>query len=195
VPLRSLPLCSSCSYTQTKGFAYAADTLAPLGRFATPLRDGWGAAADPGGRLLVLSDGSPVLTWVDPADSFRPVRSVTVRASGRPVSNLNELEFVGGDIYANVWTTECIARICPATGQVTGWVLLQGLRARAVAAANGRGDVDVLNGIAWDAARRRLFVTGKKWPRLYELGLQSVPSTSPTVRQMAASCLQQPSWG
>lgn len=151
------------------GFTYSAADLAPTGSFTTPLRDGWGAAVD--GNLLVLSDGSNVLTWVDPARGYVRVKSVAVKAGGRPVANLNELEMVDGQVWANVWYTPCIARICPATGQVTGWILLNGLRENLLARnlpMYGR-QIDVLNGIAFDAARRRLFITGKYWPRVFEV--------------------------
>jgi glutamine cyclotransferase len=89
---------------------------------------------------------------------------MTVRDGGKPVPNLNELEFVKGEIYANVWQTERLARISPKTGQVVGWVDLTGLLD-----ARDRAGVDVLNGIAYDAAGDRLFVTGKLWPKLFEI--------------------------
>lgn len=168
------------------GFSWAADaaTLAPRGSFRTPLKDGWGAAAD--GQLVVLSDGSDVLTWVDPANGWRRVKSVQVRAGNRAVSNLNELEVIGGEVWANVWQTDCIARVCRATGQVTGWLLLSGLK-RA-----GWGGADVLNGIAWDAPRRRLFVTGKYWSRLFELRLTRLDANAAANQRLAEACLKPP---
>jgi glutamine cyclotransferase len=91
---------------------------------------------------------------------------LAVRDGGRPVAGLNELEVVRGEIFANVWQTDRIARISPSTGRVTGWIDLRGLLSPREAAG-----VDVLNGIAYDAARDRLFVTGKLWPKLFEIKL------------------------
>ena len=110
-----------------------------------------------------MSDGTPALRFLDP-ETFRERRRVTVTDGGVPVKYLNELEFVKGEIYANVWTTDFIARIDPATGRVTGWIDLRGL----LPAREQVGDA-VLNGIAYDAAGDRLFVTGKLWPRLFEI--------------------------
>ena len=124
--------------------------------------DGWGLTED--GKSLILSDGTATLHFLDP-QTLREIRRVVVRDRGAPVTQLNELEYVRGQIYANVWHTDRIARIAPATGQVLGWIDLTGLLAP--------GDVSdpeaVLNGIAWDAARGRLFVTGKLWPKLFEI--------------------------
>jgi glutamine cyclotransferase len=124
--------------------------------------DGWGLTED--GRSLILSDGTATLHFLDP-QTFREIRHVVVKDRGAPVTELNELEYVRGQIYANVWHTDRIARIAPATGQVLGWIDLTGLLAP--------GEVSdpeaVLNGIAYDAARDRLFVTGKLWPKLFEI--------------------------
>lgn len=126
--------------------------------------EGWGLARDE--RHIVMSDGTPILRFLDPA-TMREVRRVTVTAAGRPVARLNELEYVDGEIFANVWQTSRIVRIDPATGRVTGWIELGPL----VRENGGGGEDNVLNGIAWDAAGRRLFVTGKNWPRLYQIEL------------------------
>jgi glutamine cyclotransferase len=124
--------------------------------------EGWGLASD--GKELILSDGTPELHFLDPA-TFHELRRVTVKDHGQPVKELNELEMVHGEIYANVWHTDRIARISPKTGAVLGWIDLSGLLP-----ANLRSSPEaVLNGIAYDAARDRLFVTGKNWPRLYEI--------------------------
>jgi glutamine cyclotransferase len=126
--------------------------------------EGWGLTGD--GRSLILSDGTAVLRYFDPA-TMTERRRLTVTAAGRPVRNLNELEYVKGEIFANVWMTSRIARIDPATGEVKGWIELGALAQRF-----RRDDPDsVANGIAYDAARDRLFVTGKNWPRLYEVKL------------------------
>lgn len=146
------------------GFVYDLATFRPMSRFAYR-GEGWGLTHD--GRRLIMSDGTARLRFLDPV-TLRETGGVTVTDEGRPVPNLNELEFVGGEVYANVWTTDRLARIDPATGKVTGWIDLSGL----LSAADRRaGAVDVLNGIAYDAAGKRLFVTGKLWPKLFEIEL------------------------
>lgn len=124
--------------------------------------EGWGITQV--GALLVTSDGSEYLCFRDPS-SFAEVRRLQVHDRGAPVKLLNELEYVEGEIYANVWRTDRVARISPETGEVLGWIDLGGLKN----ALHSDRAVDVLNGIAYDAARRRLFVTGKLWPKLYEI--------------------------
>ena len=126
--------------------------------------EGWGLTTD--GKALILSDGTAQLRFLDP-QTFRELRRVTVKDHGRPVIQLNELEMVKGEIYANVWYSDRIARISPATGKVLGWIDLAGLLPE-----NERTDPQaVLNGIAYDAEHDRLFVTGKLWPRLFEIKL------------------------
>jgi glutaminyl-peptide cyclotransferase len=121
-----------------------------------------------------MSDGTAQLRFLDP-HTLQEIRRITVTASGRPVDQLNELEWVNGEILANVWQTPRIARIDPATGNVTGWIDLSAL-VRQTPGATVEGDA-VLNGIAYDAQRDRLFVTGKNWPRLYEIDL-AAPAAS-----------------
>lgn len=125
--------------------------------------EGWGLTHN--GKELIMSDGSPELRFLDPL-SFKELRRVKVTADGRPVDQLNELEWVDGEIYANIWQTDRIARINPKTGAVTGWIDLTGLLPQR------RGSDDVLNGIAYDAKAKRLFVTGKLWPKLFEIQVQ-----------------------
>jgi glutaminyl-peptide cyclotransferase len=126
--------------------------------------EGWGLADD--GRRLIMSDGTPRLRFLDP-ETFKETGRVLVSDPSGPVEDLNELEVVKGDVYANVWLTDRIAIIAPATGRVTGWIDLSGLlRGRAI------NPDAVLNGIAYDAQRDRLFVTGKLWPRLFEIRLR-----------------------
>jgi len=144
------------------GFRWDRRTFRQTGTFRYD-HEGWGLAQD--GRHIILSDGTPTLRFLDPA-TMREVRRVAVTSAGQPVASLNELEFVNGEILANVWMTSRIARIDPATGRVTGWIDLEALARR-----NGGGEDNVLNGIAYDAAGDRLFVTGKNWPRLYEIDL------------------------
>lgn len=128
--------------------------------------EGWGLTTL--GDRLVMSDGTPSLRLFDPA-TMQETGKIAVTAGGRPLARLNELEAIGGEIWANVWMTDQIVRIQPATGIVTSVVDLSGLRAKA-----GASGVDsVLNGIAWDQKGKRLFVTGKYWPKLFEIRLKS----------------------
>jgi len=153
------------SITWQNGVGYRWDraSLRKLGEFRYP-GEGWGLTQD--GTHIIMSDGTPFLRFLDPA-TLREVRRIEVTSGGWRVARLNELEYVRGEIYANVWQTDRIARIDPATGQVKGWIDLSGL----VAGIPGRQDDDVLNGIAYDEARDRLFVTGKNWPQLFEIEL------------------------
>jgi glutamine cyclotransferase len=128
--------------------------------------EGWGLTHD--AKSLILSDGTATLHFFDPA-TFRETRSITVKDHGKPVDRLNELEFIHGQIYANVWHTDRIARISPATGKVMGWIDLSGL----LPGSQRSNPEAVLNGIAYDTVHDRLFVTGKLWPRLFEI--QVVP--------------------
>ena len=125
--------------------------------------EGWGLAWD--GERLIMSDGSATLRFRDPA-TFRVEREVEVRDGARPIEALNELEFVEGAVYANVWRTDRVARIDPASGAVTGWLDLAPIAER----ERDAGDPDVANGIAWDG--RLLYVTGKLWRSVYGLELR-----------------------
>jgi len=124
--------------------------------------EGWGLTQD--GRSLILSDGTATLRFFDPA-TFREVRRIIVKDHGSPVTQLNELEYINGQIYSNIWHSDRIARISPQTGKVLGWIDLSGLLPE-----SQRSDPEaVLNGIAYDAAHNRLFVTGKLWPQIFEI--------------------------
>jgi glutaminyl-peptide cyclotransferase len=112
-----------------------------------------------------MSDGTDELRVLDPV-TFAEKRRIKVTAAGAPLRNLNELEYVKGEIFANVWTTDYVARIAPDTGKVTGYIDLRGLLTPAE-----RASTDVLNGIAYDAAGDRLFITGKLWPKVFEVKL------------------------
>jgi glutamine cyclotransferase len=150
-----------------KGFVYDADTFRPEKEFAYE-GEGWGLTTD--GRWLILSDGSNRIRFLDPA-TFQVIRTIDVVADGKPVERLNELEWINGEIFANVWQTDEIMRIDPATGHVRGVIDFSGLLA-----VTDRGpDSDVLNGIAYDAERDRLLVTGKRWPMLFEVRLKVRP--------------------
>ena len=151
------------TWTNQKGFVYDLATFAPKGEFAYP-GEGWGLTTD--GKRLIMSDGTAELRFWDP-ETLQETGRITVTDDGRPVVKLNELEWVKGEIFANVWETERIARIDPKTGKVTGWIDCRGLLTN----ADRAGDTDVLNGIAYDAKGDRLFITGKKWPKVFEVKL------------------------
>ncbi len=146
------------------GFVDDLTTFKELRRFSYA-GEGWALTTD--GRHIIMSDGTPQLRFLDPS-TLKEVRRLAVTADGQPVKDLNELEWVKGEILANVWMTNFIARIDPATGKVTGWIDVTGL----MDPAQFGGDPDAIpNGIAYDAARDRLFVTGKRWPKLFEIKL------------------------
>jgi glutamine cyclotransferase len=146
------------------GFVYDLRTLMVWREF-TYLGEGWGLTHDR--ERLIMSDGSSNLRFLNPA-TFEEIGRLPVRDKGEPVENLNELEFVRNDIFANVWHTGRIAIIEPRSGQVVGWVDLSGLLSN-----RDRTDPEaVLNGIAYDTAGDRLFVTGKLWPKLFEIQLE-----------------------
>lgn len=145
--------------------------------------EGWGLTHD--GRRLIMSDGSATLRLRDP-ETFRLEATLMVHDDGAPVRGLNELEFIRGEIWANVWKSDRIARIDPGTGRVRAWLDLAPLRG----VAEQQGPVDVLNGIAWDETGDRVFVTGKRWPVLFEIRValpagpaQPGPSSSSRVSQ------------
>ncbi len=150
------------TWQNREGFIYDL-SFNPLGRF-TYDTEGWGLTHD--GQRLILSDGSARLFFLNPR-TLRPERTLVVRAAGQPVERLNELEYIQGRIWANVWMTPRIAIIHPASGQVEAWLDLTGLVLLAQA-RNPNPDA-VLNGIAYDAQNNRLFVTGKLWPFLFEI--------------------------
>ena len=146
------------------GFVYRLSDFAPVRRFSYK-GEGWGLTSDGQGNVF-LSDGTSEIRVLD-AESLVEKRRIRVTDGERRVDQLNELEFVDGEIFANVWLTDRIARISPATGKVTGWIDLAGLGGPADRDVTGA----VLNGIAYDSSGKRLFVTGKLWPRLYEIRL------------------------
>lgn len=154
----------SLTWRSQTGFVFDLNTFEPRGQFEYP-GEGWGLAQN--GKELILSDGSATLRFLDPR-TFLEVRRIKVTADGIAVDQLNELEVVDDEIFANIWQTNTIARINQQSGKITGWIDLGKLYAEA-----GRGPAgdNVLNGIAWDSAKKRLFVTGKLWPRLYEIKL------------------------
>lgn len=159
------------TWKSRKGFVYDLTTFKPVSEF-TYDGEGWGLAND--GSSLIMSDGTANLYFRDPS-TFAVTRTVEVRDGSKPVSPLNELEWVNGEIYANVWQTDSIVRINPQSGAVVGWINLRGLfsgsdRGRYLQPGQA---VDVLNGIAYDDSTRRLVVTGKWWPRIYQITIDS----------------------
>ena len=144
-----------------RAFVYDLGTLRLLREFRYE-GEGWGLAYD--GASLIQSDGTNVLTYRDP-ESFTLKRRLAVTWNGQPLQNLNELEFIEGAVWANVWYTDFIVQISPESGQVTSYLDLTGLRG----SDSGRHPDAVLNGIAYDSTTRRLFVTGKLWPAIFEI--------------------------
>jgi glutamine cyclotransferase len=145
------------------GFVYDKETFEPLKEFYYPT-EGWGITHN--GKHLIMSDGTSALHFLDP-ETFQRSHTIEVHDNNTPISSLNELEYIKGKVYANVWHTDSIAIIAPQTGRVTGWIDLTGL----LSPEWQSGSDDVLNGIAYDAKDDRLFVTGKRWPILFEIEL------------------------
>ncbi len=146
-----------------RGFIHDAATLAKLGEF-TYAGEGWGLTTD--GHRLIMSDGTARIRFLDP-ETFAVVRTIDVQHEGKAIPRLNELEFIAGEIFANVWQSDHVVRIDPATGRVCGVIDFRGLLR-----AEERGfAADVLNGIAYDPTADRLLVTGKYWPKLFEVRL------------------------
>jgi glutamine cyclotransferase len=144
-----------------KAFTYDWKTFRRLGSFSYD-GEGWGLTTD--GTALIMSTGGSSLLWRDPA-TFAVTRTLPVTDHGVPVSNLNELEWVEGEVWANLWQSDQLARIDPATGEVTGYVNLAGI----LPSSERNGQEDVLNGIAYEPSTKRLLVTGKLWPTVFEI--------------------------
>lgn len=149
------------TWRSRKGFVYDLKTFAPLSEFSYTT-EGWGITYD--GRSFIMSDGSATLYFLDPR-KFNEVGRLEVYDDKGPVMRLNELEYVKGEIFANVWEQERVARIDPETGRVNGWIDLRGL----LSASDRKNRVDVLNGIAYDEETGKYYVTGKLWPKLFEI--------------------------
>ena len=145
------------------GFVYDRKTFKQKRTFSYNT-EGWGIAYD-GASRLVMSDGTDTLTFLDPK-TLAPLKRMRVQDAGRWVPNLNELEWIEGEIWANVWQTDRIARISPNTGDVNAWIDLASLWPESQRPSPAE---QVMNGIAYDKAARRIFITGKKWPRLYQI--------------------------
>jgi len=149
------------------GLVYDKGNMTKIASFSYPT-EGWGITSN--GQELIMSDGTETLYFLDP-ETFEEQRRIRVLDGKAAVKGLNELEYVNGDIFANVWPTNMIAIISPETGQVNGWINLEEILQKE---SRGRGfqHVDVLNGIAYDQEGQRLFVTGKLWPNLFQIELQ-----------------------
>lgn len=145
------------------GFVYDKDSFELLREFSYPT-EGWGITRDE--KHLIMSDGTSILYFLHP-ETFEERKRIQVHDGNGSVESLNELEYVEGEVYANVFQTNRIAKINPKTGKVVGWIDLKGI----LGEEDRRRPVDVLNGIAYDAEKKRLFVTGKLWPKLFEIEL------------------------
>ncbi|HEX8852540.1 MAG TPA: glutaminyl-peptide cyclotransferase, partial [Pyrinomonadaceae bacterium] len=152
------------TWQHKRGFIYDPSSFQKLGEFPYD-GEGWGLTHD--GESLILSDGSSQIRFIDP-ESFKLRRTINVVFRGQPVDELNELEYVKGEIYANIWHEDRIARIDPQTGRVLGWIDLAGIIRRSELS----DEEAVLNGIAYDESSDRLFVTGKLWPKIFEIRLK-----------------------
>jgi glutamine cyclotransferase len=147
-----------------KGFIYDPQTFQKTGEF-TYTGEGWGLTHD--ADSLILSDGSNQIRFIDP-NSYQVKRTISVLDGGKPLEEINELEYVKGEIFANVWHDNRIARIDPQTGHINGWIDMTGL----LKPGDVTDEEAVLNGIAYDEQGDRLFVTGKLWPKLFEIKLK-----------------------
>ncbi|MFC5850088.1 glutaminyl-peptide cyclotransferase [Deinococcus petrolearius] len=165
--------------TWKDGVAFALDaaTLRETGRYRYQ-GEGWGITTD--GKSLIMGSGSPELVWRDPR-TFAVQKRLTVTDQGQPVRNLNELEYVQGSLYANIWLTDRIARIDPATGKVTAWIDVSALTREVSHRRSGMTFDDVANGIAFVPERGTLLLTGKRWPTLFEVRLPGLKAESGTT--------------
>ncbi|KAL2613129.1 hypothetical protein R1flu_024821 [Riccia fluitans] len=152
------------TWRNQKIFIYDQKTLAPRGEATHHMKDGWGLTTSD--EYIIGSDGTSKLYFMKP-ETFEDVNVLTVKDGDKQVGWLNELEFINGEVWANIWQAECIARISPKNGKVTGWVVLQGLRSSLI--ARGAENLNVLNGIAWDKEENKLYVTGKMWPKVFQI--------------------------
>lgn len=151
------------TYKNQKGFIYDAENFKNLGEFSYTNKEGWGLTTD--GKSIIMSDGTSYLTYIDP-DSFKITRILEVAENDRIVENLNELEFIKGFIYANIWMTNTIVKIDPNTGDVVGKMDLSDL---AYQSKTKNPDALEMNGIAYDSISNKVLVTGKLWPTIYEI--------------------------
>jgi glutamine cyclotransferase len=152
------------TWQSQRGFVYDLNSFKVEREFSYST-EGWGLAND--GKDLILSDGSSTLFYFDP-QTFKTIRKMSVRMNGQPVTELNELEFIEGEIWSNVWQRDLILQIDPSSGVVKSFLDLKGI----LAPSDKTGEENVLNGIAYDAEHKRIFVTGKLWPRIFEIRIK-----------------------
>jgi glutaminyl-peptide cyclotransferase len=151
------------TYKNQLGFIYDAKTFKKTGEFNYSNKEGWGLTTD--GTNIIMSDGTNILTYLDPA-TLKPVKTLGVSENGYAADYLNELEYINGFIYANIWTTNNIAKIDPASGKIVGKLDLVSLTHEARTKYTNASE---LNGIAFNAAENKIYVTGKLWPNIYEI--------------------------
>jgi glutamine cyclotransferase len=161
----------SLTWKSHVGFVYDLGSFRPQRQF-TYDGEGWALTQD--GVHILMSDGTPQIRLLNP-QTLLPTGQILVTLDGKAINNINELEWVKGEIYANVWQTNWILRIDPHDGHVAGAINMSGLLAPSDIV---RGQTDVLNGIAYDAKHDRLFVTGKNWPKLFEIRVHPMPSAT-----------------
>jgi glutaminyl-peptide cyclotransferase len=155
------------TYKNQKGFIYDAKTYKRIGEFSYPNAEGWGLTTD--GQYVIMSDGTNFLTYFDPKNNMSVAKKLAISYKGFTQNKINELEYIDGFIFANVWQTTTVVKIDPATGKIVGKLELAGVFEDAQSKYN---KIDVLNGIAYNPATKRMFVTGKMFPQIYELELR-----------------------
>ncbi|PHU23149.1 Glutaminyl-peptide cyclotransferase [Capsicum chinense] len=175
------------TWLQDTGFIYDRYNFSKFKKFTHHMQDGWGLATD--GEVLFGSDGTSTLYKIDPK-TMKVIRKQVVKSQGHEVDYLNELEYVKDEVWANVYETDCIARISPKDGTVIGWILLQSLREDLT--SKGYKDFEVLNGIAWDRDGDRIFVTGKLWPKIFEIKLLPLAPNAPLMGEINNLCIPKP---
>jgi glutaminyl-peptide cyclotransferase len=152
------------TYKTKIGFIYDVNTFQLIKSFSFKSAEGWGLTND--GQSLIMSDGTEYLTFLDP-QTLSVIKKIQVCSNKGVIRNLNELEYIKGEIWANIWMTDNIVRINPKTGEIVGEIDLRGLLG--ASGANSNGDEDVLNGIAYDPVKNKIYVTGKLWPKIFEI--------------------------
>lgn len=173
------------TWLQPTVYSYHINDFSDVKRMSTQLKDGWGLTTN--GNQLLVTDSSDTLFFLDPK-TLKTKRNVTIQDAGKKVKWVNEIEWVNGQVWGMVWQTDCLVHIDPESGRVVGWAVMEGLAQRAAREAPSNSNkMDVLNGVAWDDAKDRLFVTGKYWPRLFEVKLKKVTATGGAKAELLAN--------
>ena len=182
------------TWRSNRGFYYDPKTLTRTGEFRTPIKDGWGLTNDARGDLMIVTDASDQMHFIDPSggEDLTLARSTTVTDGGKALRFINELETIGGQVWGNVLERDCVARIDPRTGRVVGWVIMDGLRH---AQDPGTGNAGVLNGIAYDTENDRLFVTGKNWANVFEVRVIATDTSVDEARRRCQPADALPHYG